>query len=259
MDNNKKMIGLVLGGGAALGMAHVGVLKALEEYNIKPDLIVGTSIGAIAGALHCAGYNVKELEEIAMELRTHKLFDLNLKPTGLVKGSGVFKIVKKYINPEMEFNDLKTKFVCNAVNLNTGKEEVFSTGNVLQAVRASYSVPGVFAPATINDCKYVDGGLLNNVPSNIARNLGANIVIAVDVVNAYEPPKKISNVVDIIHYSLKVNLVNSVKVGCADITIKPNTAEHKMHVFKPTATKHLIEQGYNATIEAIDEIKKIIS
>ncbi len=173
-------IALALGGGAARGFAHIGVIKALEARGIYPDIIVGTSAGAMVGALYAGGYNGLELNRMALSMDESSLSDWTLSSRGLFKGEGL----QTYVNHQVKdrpIEKLDKKFVATATDLHSGQLVVFDRGNTGQAVRASASVPGVFQPTKIGDHEYVDGGLVSPVPVKVARRLGADIVIAVDI------------------------------------------------------------------------------
>jgi NTE family protein len=173
-------IALALGGGAARGFAHIGVIKALEARGIYPDIIVGTSAGALVGALYAGGYNGLELNRMALSMDESSLSDWTLSSRGLFKGEGL----QNYVNHEVKdrpIEKLDKKFVATATDLHSGQLVLFDRGNTGQAVRASASVPGVFQPTKIGDHEYVDGGLVSPVPVKVARRLGADIVIAVDI------------------------------------------------------------------------------
>ena len=173
-------IALALGGGAARGFAHIGVIKALEARGIYPDIVVGTSAGALVGALYAGGYDGLELNRLALSMDESALSDWTLSSRGLFKGDGL----QSYVNHQVKdrpIEKLDKKFVATATDLHSGQLVVFDRGNTGQAVRASASVPGVFQPTKIGDHEYVDGGLVSPVPVKVARRLGADIVIAVDI------------------------------------------------------------------------------
>jgi NTE family protein len=173
-------IGLALGGGAAKGFAHIGVIKMLEANGIKADVIAGTSAGSLVGALYAGGMDPFTLQERAMALDESSLRDVRLFSGGLVQGQAL----QDYVNRELggrPIERLGRPFAAVATRLDTGDQVVFVRGNTGQAVRASSSVPGVFEPARIGSRSYVDGGVVSPVPVDAARQLGADIVIAVDI------------------------------------------------------------------------------
>lgn len=181
----KPVIGIALGSGAAKGYAHIGVLKVLEDLKIKPDIITGTSMGALVGALYASGYLSKDIEELANKIdkkEVKKLFKITFDGAGLVNG----ELLNKYIDsllPVETFNKLKITFGCVACNIIDGREFNFTKGFLRDAVRASISIPGIITPKILKNYALVDGGLINPVPVSLCRKLGANIVIAVNVLH----------------------------------------------------------------------------
>lgn len=173
-------IGLALGGGAAKGFAHIGVIKMLEAHGIRADVVAGTSAGSVVGALYAAGIDPFTLQERAAALDESTLRDIRLFSGGLVQGQAL----QDYVNGQVggrTIERLGKPFAAVATRLDTGDRVVFVRGNTGQAVRASSSVPGVFEPARIGGRSYVDGGVVSPVPVDAARQLGADIVIAVDI------------------------------------------------------------------------------
>ena len=172
----------MLGGGAARGLAHIGVLKMLEKYKIPIDLVVGTSMGAMIGGAYAAGLNPKQIEEIACETNWLKvsqiLFPKRLQLTGLLDGERVQDFLIALLG-ERRIEDLNIPFACVATDIVTGDEIVLNSGSVVNAIRASISFPFLFSPMKINGRLLVDGGVVNPLPTNIARNMGADKIIAV--------------------------------------------------------------------------------
>ena len=173
-------IGLALGGGAARGFAHVGVIKALESRGIVPDIVVGTSVGSFVAALYASGYDGAQLQRVAMQFEESTLTDWSLPSRGLFKGQALQDFVNEHV-AQRPIEKLPRKLAVVATDLRTGEMMVFERGNVGMAVRASSSVPGVFQPVAIGSSEYVDGGLVSPVPARTARRLGADVVIAVDI------------------------------------------------------------------------------
>ena len=173
-------IALVLGGGAARGFAHIGVIKVLESHGLKPDMVVGTSAGSVAGALYAAGHSGFDLQQMAFDLDRAAVADWSLFGKGLIRGDALRQFVNQAVaNHSLE--QLPMKFACVATRLKTGEAILFERGETGLAVQASSAVPGVFAPAIINGEEYVDGGLVSVVPIKYAKKLGADFIIAVDV------------------------------------------------------------------------------
>jgi len=184
-------IALALGGGAARGFAHIGVIKALEAQGISPDIVVGTSAGSVVGALYAAGFNGFQIQELSMTMDESEVIDgsgmyrciaetVVSDKRGCIKGEAL----QDFINKNVKYRPIERldkHFAAVATNLSTGEMIVFQTGNTGMAVRASSSVPVFFQPVTINAQDYVDGGLVTPVPVSVARTLGADFVIAVDI------------------------------------------------------------------------------
>ncbi|HXW22606.1 MAG TPA: patatin-like phospholipase family protein [Rhodomicrobium sp.] len=176
----KALIGLALGGGAARGLAHIGVIEALKEAGLEPDIIAGTSIGAIAGGFYASG-RLHVLHSFARELTMRKLLrylDVNLAGSSLVSGKRLEKTLVSHIG-DLHIEDLPKKFVAIATELGTGQEVWLTSGSLTAALRASYALPGIFKPVRIGGRWLMDGALVNPVPVTAARALGANFVMGV--------------------------------------------------------------------------------
>lgn len=175
-------IGLALGGGAARGWAHIGVLKALHEAGIEPDIIAGTSIGAVVGGCYAAGH-LEKLEAFARELTPRRIFgylDINLAGTGLINGQKLCDRLDKHLG-DQNIEDLPVKFTAVATEIGTGHEHWLSRGRLVDAVRASYALPGIFKPVRFGNRWLFDGALVNPIPVSVCRALGARYVIAVNL------------------------------------------------------------------------------
>jgi NTE family protein len=173
-------IGLALGGGAARGYAHIGVIKVLEAQGIVPDIVTGTSAGSLVGALYASGMNGFSLQQMAMNMDEAALADWTISGRGVLKGEALQNWLNRALN-NRPLEKLAKPFAAVATDFSSGNSITFTRGNAGQAVRASSSVPGVFAPVLIDGKLYVDGGLSSPVPAQAARQLGADFVIAVDI------------------------------------------------------------------------------
>lgn len=177
-------IGIALGGGGARGMAHIGVLKVLEEHGIFPRFVAGTSMGALVGALYASGLPPGELDRLARHMdwkRWVSLVDATLLRTGgFIRGNRLLSLLKILLKNQ-DFSTLKIPFSCVATDLRSGEEVIISSGPVAIAIRASISMPGILAPLKVGDRYLVDGGLVNEIPVDICRRMGARHVIAVNV------------------------------------------------------------------------------
>ncbi len=185
MSKGKTRIGYALGGGAARGMFHIGVISVLEEYGIKPDVIAGTSMGSIVGAMYASGLTVKDLKEIACGIDWRQVMRLTdimpIPKNGLIQGRRIVELLKSIMG-EPDISHLKHNFAAVAADLYTGQQVVFSQGPLIEAVRASISIPGIFTPVHHKGRYLVDGGLVNVVPVSVCRDMGADFVIGVNVI-----------------------------------------------------------------------------
>lgn len=175
-------IGLALGGGAARGWAHIGVLKALIEAGIKPDIVAGTSIGAVVGGCYVAGH-LDAIEEFARDLTRRRVFgylDFNFAGTGLISGQRLCERLDRHLG-NRNIEDLERRFVAVATEIGSGHEIWLSRGRLVDAVRASYALPGIFKPVKIENRWLFDGALVNPIPVSVCRALGARYVIAVNL------------------------------------------------------------------------------
>jgi NTE family protein len=181
----RPMIGLALGGGGARGLAHIGVIKVLEKENFPIGCIAGTSMGGFIGAGYASGMSAADLEAEALRMASVrqllKLIDLAPPRRGLLAGKRVRAYLADVIGAELSFDDLRLPLALNAVDINSNQEVTMREGPVLDAVMATSAYPGVFPPVKMGGSMLVDGGVLNNVPVSVAHQLGAEIVIAVDV------------------------------------------------------------------------------
>jgi NTE family protein len=175
-----RKVALALGGGAARGFAHIGVIKMLESQGIVPDIVVGTSAGAVVGALYAGGFDAFAMQKIAQQLDEKIFADWTLGGRGLLKGEALQDFINQHLN-RRPLEKLNKPFAAVATDLNSGERVVFRTGDTGMAVRASAAVPGVFQPTEFNGRSYVDGGLSSPVPVQSAREMGADFVIAVDI------------------------------------------------------------------------------
>jgi NTE family protein len=180
LQSERPLVALALGGGGARGFAHIGVIKALEAAGFVPDIVTGSSSGAVVAALYASGRPARELEEIALALEQSDLVDFALFGNGWVKGEAMQDFVNRMVDGR-PIERLARAFAVIATEAKSGRMVVFNRGNTGVAVRASASVPRLFVPPVINGEEYLDGGLTSPVPVRVARAMGANIVVAVDV------------------------------------------------------------------------------
>jgi NTE family protein len=225
-------IALALGGGAARGFAHVGVIKALEAQGISPDIVVGTSAGSVVGALYASGLNGFQIQELSMTLEEEQVLDgsgfyrcmaetMISDKRGCIKGQALQDFINKNVGGR-PIEKLRKTFGAVATNLGNGEMIVFRAGNTGMAVRASSSIPVFFQPVAINGQEYVDGGLVAPVPASAARATGADFVIAVDISDRPQD-RKTAGMVDIMRQSFSIfgQTLNRHEHSSADIVIRP--------------------------------------
>jgi NTE family protein len=179
----KHKVGLALGSGGSKGIAHIAVIEHLQSMGIPIDMIAGSSIGAIVGALHCCG-SLERFKEDLLNAKVREmisLVDLVFPRSGFIQGNDFVEFMKKYIPADARIEDLDTPLCIVATDYNDGKAVLFQSGNVLQAMRASMSIPGVFIPLKSGETYLIDGGVANPLPVNIVKKMGANLTIAVNL------------------------------------------------------------------------------
>jgi len=256
--NRPVRIGLALGGGAARGFAHIGVIKALESQGIQADIVVGTSAGSVVGAMYAAGNNGFALQKMALEMDEATISDWSLplfaKSSGVLKGDALQAYVNRMVH-QMPIEKLKKPFGAVATDLSTGQAVLFQRGNTGTAVRASSAVPAVFQPVRINDRQYVDGGLVAPVPVRFARDMGADLVIAVNISQQPEAQNG-SSTIDILLQTVTImgQSINQFELKQADVVIRPELPSMKGSDF---AGRNLaILAGERAAMAAMPELKQ---
>jgi len=222
-------LGLALGGGAVLGFAHLGVLKVLTEAGYTPSAVAGTSAGSLFGGLFCAGLSCEEIRAASEKISWLDLITPTVPLMGLLKADGLEKVIARLAGNK-NIEELAIPFRAVATDLVTGKEVVFDSGPLARAVRASCSVPGIFAPLEDGQRLLADGGILNNVPADVVRGMGADYILAVDVINA-AGGKKPSNIGEVIFRSMTILIAGTNPEGLrkADIVLRP-----ELSGFSPT-------------------------
>lgn len=251
----RPVVALVLGSGGARGYAHIGALEVLEQAGIHPDFIVGTSAGSIVGSIYASGKPAIELRNIALSMRPNDVRDIKLARKGFFDG----KKVEDYVNLQVDQTPLeamKIPMFVVATALKEGKKVVFNYGNTGQAVRASVSIPSMFIPTIIQDKEYVDGGLVSPVPVDVARELGADIVIAVDIL-AQPIHTETSNVWGLFNQNINImqqHLAHE-ELKHADVVIQPDLRE-KGHIFDVRGRELTMQAGAEATQLKLMEISQ---
>ncbi len=288
----KVKIGIALGGGGARGIAHIGILKAFEEEGIPIDLIAGTSMGSIIGGLYVAGYSSEQQIKIVKEIDWNKIFSelpermaevagnrigimeplLRLRfklwkiylPAGLNNGQRISDTLFAYTSrasfaANSDFNNLYVPFRAVAVDTATGKAVALGNGELAQAIRASMAIPLVFDPAHFKNRLFIDGGVLDNLPTDVVKKMGADIIIACDVDEKSPLEKKPENIAAIARqtFAIATLALKKKNVELADIYIHPDLKNHSSFDYSDFDT--LIEAGYKAAMGKMDEIKKLIA
>ncbi len=268
----RKKIGLALGSGAARGLAHIGVIAVLEAEGIPVDMIAGTSTGAVIGALYADGKNADQMKELAQGLSWKKLaplVDPSLPKTGFIKGKKIKNLLASFIGGDTKFSELKIPLACIATDIVTGEEVVINQGSVLEALRASISVPAIFTVVKWRGRYLVDGSLVNPVPVSVVKRMGADFIIAVNVIPdmADRTPQankertknlKEPNIISIIMQSIYIGTYSLVKssLEAADIVIEPRVIHIGAGDFHHA--QELILQGELAVQSSVSEIKRQI-
>ena len=255
--SKKPKIGLALGGGAARGFAHIGVIKALENQGIKPDLVVGTSAGSVIAALYASGNSGTDLNRMALTLDEASITDWALpfsgKFGGMIKGDALQSTVNRLVkNQRIENMPIPLGIV--ATDLQTGAGILFQRGDTGQAVRASCSVPGVFQPSVINGHEYVDGGLVSPVPVRYAKQMGADFVIAVNI--STEPSTQdTSGTLGVLLQTTSImgQSINHFELENAQVVIRPQLGTMKGTDFK--SRNAAILAGEEAAMAQMGQIK----
>ena len=246
-------VALALGGGAARGFAHIGVIEVLEENGIHPDIVTGTSAGSFVAAMYAAGRTGKELETIALNLDESRLTDWAFPGRGMIRGTALADYIREQVG-NRSFDQLKIPLGIVATDLDSGKPILFRRGDVGTAVRASSAVPAVFTPVRIGTHEYVDGGLTSPVPVRSAREMGADVIIAVDI--SQLPDGGATG--DALHmllqtFSIMSRSINELELKEAEIVLHPKlTGVAGTHF---TLRKKNIEAGREAALAALPAIR----
>jgi NTE family protein len=262
-DKPKINVGLALGGGGARGLAHIGVLKVFEQEGVPVDRIAGTSVGALIGSLYAAGSTTEDLEQMAHDIGWSSLTNYsNLSMVRLIMLQTLLSSdrMESYLRQRMgdiRFDQLKIPFVCAATDLQTGERVVFREGLVVPAARASATIPGLFSPVVFRHRYLVDGGLVSNLPTDLVRSIGADIVVASDVSSDYssvEPKNVFSTITQAVY--IQGQQINRENRRLADVVITP-----KLENISPTdltRSAECIDAGSRAARNVARDVKRIL-
>ena len=289
--STRPKVALVLSGGGAKGFAHIGVLKVLEEEGIPVDLIVGTSMGSLVGGIYSIGYNASELETLVKSLNWETIlsddvsrFDLSqndqlLKqryflslpfsgenkpslPQGMIRGQNVMNVfcgLAGNVPANADFSQFPIAFACVSTNLETGKEVVIKDGFLPTAMFASMAIPIAFQSAERDDCLLVDGGLVNNFPTDVAKKMGADIIIGVDIRNDYFDRDKLKSFDNVIGQLIGFfdQAKDSINNSYCNVIIQPDITSYSMASFNNVAADSLIRRGERATLKVRTQLKEL--
>jgi len=267
--SGRKKIGLALGGGAARGLAHIGVLSVLEKEGIPIDLIAGTSIGSAVGSLYARLKSADYLKTavVNMDLRQWAyLVDPALPHSGLIRGKRIINLLKSHLGGDIDFSDLNIPFACVATDVFTGEEIVINDGKVLEGIRASISIPAIFTVAKCQNRYLTDGGLVNPVPVSVVKQMGADFIIAVNVIPDLSDhrhrqteeqlrKRKEPNILDTVLRSIYIatHALTRDSLKMADVGIEPHAGHIGMAEFHRASD--LVYLGEIAAQDALPEIK----
>jgi NTE family protein len=254
----QRKVGLALGGGFARGFAHVGVLQALVAHGITVDLLAGTSAGSLVGALYCAGLDPWLMEKAVEQMNWRALVRLKLRRDGLLDAAGLERFVLGLVG-DLSFSDLKLPFVVTATDLMNGDEVLLHSGRVATAVRASCAFPGIFLPVRIGPHTLVDGGLVHPVPAEVARRMGADVVIGVELNRPRRETKAPRNLLHIMLYSLALVQRPQIALSLqhADVAIRPDLND--FGVIELERVNDMVRMGREAAEEAMPAIRAAIA
>ena len=256
VKNKKVKIGLALGGGGARGIAHIGVLKAFEENGITFDYVSGTSAGSIVGAMYAFGKTADEMLQIAHSLRVKDIRRSKFFMPS--KTDGIQGLLKDNLG-DVDISSAKIPFAAVAVDLISSREIAFTRGNLAKIVSGSCAVPGVFVPVEYEDMHLSDGGLQNNIPSDVPRHFGCDYVVAVDVNSTRGYGTSSLKVLDVLLATIRIMTKSNCTKGYlnADIVVAPSMKEYKST--KIDEVDAMFAEGYQAGIEAVPKILELIS
>jgi NTE family protein len=251
------VIAIALGGGGAKGFAHIGVLKVLESHGIRPKIVTGTSAGSFVGSLYAGGLSPYQLQNLALNFKESDIRDLTLSKQGFIQGQKLQDFVNKHVNNK-PIQQFPIRFAAVATRLDNGRKADFIQGNAGQAVRASCSIPNVFIPTTIAGVKYVDGGLVSPIPVKTAKNMGADLVIAVDI-SARPASDKAVNMWGLLDQTINIMGQQSIQdeLAQASIVIQPKVGH--LGTLDLSSSNEAILEGEKAAQAKIKSIQSQIS
>lgn len=252
-------LGLVLGGGGCRGFGHIGVIKAFDELGIDFDFVAGTSAGSIIGALYAYGKTGEEMQKLVLGLKKKDIFSGGIPFVKPLKTEKLEKLLNDIFGDVTVFSELKKPLTVVCTDLKTGKEIDFDYGDVAKIVSASCAVPGVFTPVVYEDMHLIDGGVRNNVPVDVVRKMGANVVFAVDVNHLRGTGTVSLSATSVVSQSIGIMMQAKVDktLELADLIFKPSLEQFSPLKFD--GVEEMIEIGYNTVIKNKDKVFKILN
>jgi NTE family protein len=249
-------VGLALGSGGARGFAHLGAIKVLKDEGIPIDLIAGSSMGALVGCFYGVGIDIENLYQLSVAFKRKYFLDFTVPKMGFIAGKKVKEFIRFFTHGK-NIEELNLPVGVVATDLLTGEKVIFREGPVAEAVRASISIPGIFIPEKLNGRLLVDGGVSDRVPVSVVRDMGADIVIAIDV-SRVERNAEISSIYDVIMQSIDImqTEIFTNREIASDIMIRPRVEMYSSRAF--TNIKEIIAIGEEETRKQIDQIKSVI-
>ncbi|MCA0987959.1 patatin-like phospholipase family protein [Guptibacillus algicola] len=249
---NRPKVGLALGSGGARGFAHLGVIKVLVEHDVPIDYIAGSSMGSLVGAIYGSGHKVETMEKMASLFKRKYYLDFTVPKMGFITGNKVKNLIRTLTHGK-QLEDLQPPLAVVTTDLIKGEKVVYRTGSIAEAVRASIAIPGIFTPEKIGDRLLVDGGVIDRVPVSVAREMGADLVIAVDVSDV-KKESDVTSIFDVIMQSIDIMQNEMVRLHeiNADVMIKPRLESFHSRSF--TNIQDIIKTGEEEAFRHLDEI-----
>lgn len=250
-------LGLALGGGAARGFAHIGVIQVLEEQGLRPDVVAGTSAGSLVAALYASGKSPVELASLAESMDETAITDWSFPFRGVIRGEALARYVNQQVGG-LAIEKMRIPLGIVATDLGTGSPILFRRGDAGMAVRASSAVPAVFQPVRIGTREYVDGGLVSPVPVRYAREMGADVVVAVDISAAPEGNALLGDAVKMLlqTFAIMGRSINQFELKGADVVIRPSLNGASGADFAVAARKRAIQAGREAALAALPALRQ---
>jgi NTE family protein len=259
-ESSMKM-GLALGGGAIRGLAHIGVIKVFKKHQIPIDFIAGTSMGGAIGGLVAAGIDIEEIEEFVLTTPSYRLMDLGIRKRGILAGNKIYAMLIQFLEQkglgDIRIEDLQIPFRAVSVDLMNGNVFVFEEDSLVLAIRATTSVPGIFSPVHYRGKVLVDGGVLNNLPADLLRAAGMDIVVAVDVEREHEEQEP-RNLFEVIYrsFTIMTTVQRREKLKYADVVFRPEVGH--ILAFDIGRIRECIEAGEREAQKKIHEVISLL-